>query len=91
MKLPHGGFTPKIAGRPASNVEELSLSDTLQINLERRGLGYLPVVKNGQEVRLGDSLAVADTVGGKLSLPSEIQADEAKPNLVALIDFTAEP
>lgn len=28
---------------------------------------------------------------GRLMLPSDIQDDEAKPNLVALIDFNAEP
>ena len=88
MKLPHGGFTPRIAGRPASNVEDLSLSDTLQINLERRGLRYLPVVKNGQKVGFGESLAVADTVGGKLSLPSpasgSVSLDGDNPRQVTL-------
>lgn len=92
MKLPHGGFTPRIAGRPASNVEELSLSDTLQINLERRGLRYLPVVKNGQKIGFGDSLAVADTVGGKLSLPSpasgSVSFDSDNPHQVTLERIT---
>jgi len=88
VKLPHGGFTPKIAGRPASDIEELSLSDTLQINLERRGLRYLPVVKNGQKVGFGDSLAVAETVGGKLSLPSpasgSVSFDSDSPHQVTI-------
>ena len=88
MKLPHGGFTPRIAGRPASNVEKLFLSDTLQINLERRGLKYLPVVKNGQKVGFGDSLAVADAVGGKLALPSpgsgSVSFDSDNPRQVIL-------
>lgn len=69
MKI-HGGYTPKIAGKPKSIVEELPLPGVLQLNLERGGLSYKPIVKNGQKVEFGDSLAEASLNGGTLLLPS---------------------
>lgn len=65
MKI-HGGYTPKIAGKPKSIVEELPLPGVLQLSLERGGLSYKPIVKNGQKVEFGDSLAEAS---GKAILP----------------------
>ncbi len=70
MKLAHGGYRPRIAGRPARQVEEIALPDSLRISLMRRGLQYEPVVKNGQEVALGDALARAVVGGTALTLPS---------------------
>lgn len=65
-----GGHTPKISGRPSSVVEKLPLPGKLQLSLHRRGVNYAPIVADGQEVELGDSVAEASVTGGRLSLPS---------------------
>ena len=65
-----GGHTPKISGRPLSTVEKLPLPGKLQLSLHRGGVDYAPIVKDGQEVELGDSVAEASVTGGSLSLPS---------------------
>ena len=65
-----GGHLPKIAGRPLSTVEEISPPDKLYISLNRCGVNYKPVVKSGQKINFGATLAVASITGGKLSLPS---------------------
>ena len=70
MKLKHGGFTPRIAGRPSSRVQAQPLPTAFQIGLTRGKLKYLPAVEDGQQVKFGDPLAEVSTAGGVLSLPS---------------------
>jgi Na(+)-translocating NADH:ubiquinone oxidoreductase A subunit len=69
MKIKRG-YTPKIAGRPSSVVDELPVPEKLILRLQRHGVIYTPVVKDGQKVKFGDTLAETAAVGGKLVLPS---------------------
>jgi Na(+)-translocating NADH:ubiquinone oxidoreductase A subunit len=66
----HGGYTPKIAGRPASGVEKLELPGVLNVSRLRHGTWYAAVVRDGRLVRCGDALAEASTASGALTLPS---------------------
>jgi Na+-transporting NADH:ubiquinone oxidoreductase subunit A len=68
----HGGYIPKIAGRPASGVEKLRLPGALSISLVRNGLRYAAVVQDGQHVRCGEALAEASIASGTLALPSPV-------------------
>jgi Na(+)-translocating NADH:ubiquinone oxidoreductase A subunit len=65
-----GGHTPKIAGRPSSEVEDLTLPERLYLNLRRHGIDYTPVVQHGQKVRFGDSLAETVKAERTFILPS---------------------
>ena len=88
MKLPHGGYTPRISGRPISEVAEIAPPEKLRINIRRNGLMYLPVVANGKTVGLGEPLAEAVYTGGTLSLPSPasgtVSIDSKSPDLITL-------
>jgi Na(+)-translocating NADH:ubiquinone oxidoreductase A subunit len=75
-----GGYTPKIAGRPVSAVEEIALPGSLHISLTRGGVKYLPVVKNGQKVEFGQALAEASAGGGTLRLPAPAAGTVALKN-----------
>jgi len=66
----HGGYIPKVAGRPVNGVEKLDLPDVLNISLFRHGAWYAAAVRDGQHVRCGDALAEATTASGILRLPS---------------------
>jgi Na(+)-translocating NADH:ubiquinone oxidoreductase A subunit len=70
VRLRHGGFTPRVAGRPGDGVEQVSLPGTLRIDLSRGGITYTPVVGPGQEVAFGAPLAEASAAGGTLTLPA---------------------
>ncbi|MCK5094596.1 MAG: hypothetical protein KAR18_07725, partial [Spirochaetes bacterium] len=69
MKI-RGGYLPRIAGRPVSQVKELPLPEKLYLGLQRGGLNYIPVIKDGQKIGMGESLAEASIDGGVLALPS---------------------
>jgi Na(+)-translocating NADH:ubiquinone oxidoreductase A subunit len=69
MKI-RGGYLPRIAGRPVSRVKELPLPEKLYLGLQRGGLNYTPVIKDGQKIGMGESLAEASIDGGVLALPS---------------------
>ena len=88
MKIPHGGYTPKIAGKPESRIDEISLHSNLQIVLERKGLQYKPVVKNGEAVTPGQSIAEASTEAGVFILPSpatgRISATHEEPRKIII-------
>lgn len=65
-----GGYVPRIAGRPASVIEEVGLSEQLAVSLARRGTEYRPLVKAGEKVRMGSPIAEAPAEGGTLYLPA---------------------
>jgi Na(+)-translocating NADH:ubiquinone oxidoreductase A subunit len=65
-----GGYSPRIAGRPAGTVEEITVPGSLHLDLTRRGVEYRPLVRNGQRVEFGQALAEAPVEGGTLSLPA---------------------
>lgn len=71
MKI-HGGYVPRIAGRPSSVVMEPTPPERLSITCRRRGLDYGPVVQAEQDVIFGEPLARADVAGGQLVLPSPV-------------------
>jgi Na+-transporting NADH:ubiquinone oxidoreductase subunit A len=92
MKI-SGGHMPKIGGRPSASVEEFTLPQNLYISTQRGDLLYRPVVKNGQKIGLGGTLAEASVAGGTLSLPSpsagEVTVREREgetPRIVIKID-----
>jgi Na+-transporting NADH:ubiquinone oxidoreductase subunit A len=66
----HGGFLPKIIGRPSSSVEEVPLPQRLSVSLRRGGISYTPVVKDGQRVQFGEALAATSVSGQRLCLPA---------------------
>jgi Na(+)-translocating NADH:ubiquinone oxidoreductase A subunit len=66
----HGGYLPRIPGRPSSNVEELALPPRLEIGLRRGGLDYRPLVTAGQAVAMGDPLAEAFSQAWPVALPA---------------------
>jgi Na(+)-translocating NADH:ubiquinone oxidoreductase A subunit len=66
----HGGYLPRIAGRPLSIVEELPLPRKLEVELHRGGLSYKPTIRDGQRVEFGEVIAEASSSGGVLGLPS---------------------
>ena len=68
----HGGYIPKVAGRPVSGVEKLRLPGVLSISLLRHGTWYAAVVQDGQRVQCGDALAETSTASGTLALPSPV-------------------
>jgi len=65
-----GGYRPKIPGRPSGIVEEPPIPRRLIIRLQRDGLKYRPVVKDGQSVDFGEVLAETSVPGANLALPS---------------------
>ncbi|UCF96053.1 MAG: 4Fe-4S dicluster domain-containing protein [Spirochaetaceae bacterium] len=69
MKI-YGGYLPKITGRPSSTVDELQLPQELSIDLCRGGISYNPVVKNGQRVDFGETLAETSVLDNRLCLPA---------------------
>ena len=69
MKL-RGGYTPRIAGRPASAVEDVPLPATLSVGLLQHGIDYETAVREGARVQMGTPLAVAQMPSGTLHLPS---------------------
>ncbi len=66
----HGGYLPRIVGRPSSVVDEVALPQRLSIDLRLGGIGYKPVVTDGQRVEFGEPLAESDEVGHRLCLPA---------------------
>ncbi len=70
MRLQHGGFTPKVAGRPINDVAAVPLPDRLILNLVRNGIPYEPVVRQGEQVAFGDSIASAPFGAEQLILPA---------------------
>jgi Na(+)-translocating NADH:ubiquinone oxidoreductase A subunit len=66
----HGGYLPRIPGRPSSIVDELSLPPRLEINLQRAGVDYAPVANAGEIVEMGDPLAEASSGSRRLVLPA---------------------
>ena len=93
MKL-KGGFLPKIAGRPTSVVEDIPIPDKLFVSLNRKGVNYLPVVKNGSGIKQGEPLAEAAFDGGKLYLTSpaagKVTLDKKEEQAVGIILETKE-
>ncbi len=67
MKM-QGGYRPKVAGRPSSNVRVAATPERLFINLRVGGREYRATVDDGARVRFGQELAVADAPGGTVSL-----------------------
>lgn len=65
-----GGHTPKIAGRPVSTVADVAAPGLLQIDTCIGGVDCDPVVREGQEVAVGDALARGALEAGSLCLPS---------------------
>lgn len=97
MKLLHGGYTPRVAGRPSSEISSQHALHQLKISLIRAHNVYAPVVKNGQKVNIGDIIASSETPGGLLHLPSpaagEIKlgnSDENRINIEPQADQTAD-
>lgn len=70
MRLKHGGFTPKIVGRPVRDLVEVAVPDRLVIDLNRGGLDYQAVVRSGERVSFGTPLATVSAAGGTLTLPA---------------------
>lgn len=69
MKL-SGGYTPRIAGRPTSTVEEVPLPPLLRVPLSRHGAAYAAVAAEGDNVKLGTALGEARLDSGVLYIPS---------------------
>ncbi len=72
MKLSDRGYTPRISGRPASDVVDVAFPRTVCIDLRRGGSTYAALVREGDAVAAGDSLAEVEGVGGSLGLPSPV-------------------
>ena len=70
MRLQHGGYTPRIGGRPARDIQSVRLPEVLRVSFDRRGLHYEPLIADGQTVRRGEPLAEAGYRGSTLSLPA---------------------
>ena len=70
MKLRVRGYSPRLEGRPDSSVLDIPLPSFIEIGCTQSGTQYSPVVKNGQKVTVGESLAEAKESGGSLFLPS---------------------
>jgi Na(+)-translocating NADH:ubiquinone oxidoreductase A subunit len=91
MKLPHGGYTPKVVGRPVADVEELPLPRALRVPLARAGLVYEPAVGPGDRVSFGDALAVARDDGAVLEIPAPaggtVRVDAADEHSIVLEDL----
>ncbi|UCD56272.1 MAG: hypothetical protein JSV16_10585 [Candidatus Hydrogenedentota bacterium] len=66
----YGGYLPKLGGRPSSILDELPLPELLYLDLSRQGVKYTPVVREGERIGLGDTLAEAVNETGSLFLPS---------------------
>ncbi|NIA07987.1 MAG: hypothetical protein GWP14_10225, partial [Actinobacteria bacterium] len=64
------GYLPRITGRPASAISSREVVSPLQISLVLAGRGYTPVVKPGQALQRGDSLAEFEVPGGTLHIPA---------------------
>ncbi|GAG40043.1 unnamed protein product [marine sediment metagenome] len=67
-----GGFNPRITGKPLSIVEQISIPEKLYIGLRQNGFNYIPLIKNGQKVKMGDPLAETSIAGGKIYLPAPV-------------------
>ena len=72
MKLLHGGYTPRVAGRPSSEIVQHQASQRVCISLIRANRLYSPKVENEANVVIGEPLAAADGNGGDLILPSPV-------------------
>ncbi len=66
----HGGYLPKVIGRPSSSVDEIPLPRRLSVDLRRGGISYTPVVKDGQRVEFGEALAETSVFEHRLCLPA---------------------
>ena len=69
MKI-NKGYLPKITGRPASAISSREVDSPLQVPLVLAGRQYAPVVKPGQALKSGDSLAELEVPGGTLRIPA---------------------
>ena len=69
MKI-RGGYLPKIAGRPADELETVPCPEELSLDLLQNGIQYLPLVESGSSVSIGQSVAASDVTGGQLLLPA---------------------
>ncbi|TFG65155.1 MAG: 4Fe-4S dicluster domain-containing protein [Spirochaetales bacterium] len=70
MKFKHGGYTPRIAGRPSGNVDVIPPQKNIRLTLLRNGMAYKPLITSGAPVKTGDLLAEAKIGKGKVFLPS---------------------
>ncbi len=77
MKI-RGGYTPRIAGRPASDVHEVALPEKLLLSLERNGTRYTSLVRAGQSVAFGDPVAEASVEGGTVQIPAPARGRVAR-------------
>lgn len=86
MRLKHGGFTPKIDGRPVGDITTVPMPDRLILELKRNDITYEPAVQNGRRVDFGEPLATAAASGGTLVLPApatgQVVLDEDRRRLV---------
>jgi Na+-transporting NADH:ubiquinone oxidoreductase subunit A len=64
------GYLPRIAGRPASGLDAREVVSPLHVPLVLAHRRYTPLVKPGQDLKSGDSLAELDSAGGKLFVPA---------------------
>ena len=92
MRLQHGGFTPKVAGRPVNDVAAVPLPDRLILNLVRNGIPYEPVVREGDEIAFGDIIATAPFGDEKLILPASAsgRVGEVEPGSHLTIEDVAD-
>jgi len=88
LRFLHGGYTPRAAGRPSSEIVSHRALHQLRISLIRAHQRYSPAVENGQKVSIGDALATAATPLGLLYLPSpadgEIELDSADQDFIGI-------
>ncbi len=70
LRLKHGGFTPKIVGRPVRDLVDVEVPQRLLIDLTRGGLDYEAVARPGERVAFGAPLATVAAAGGTLTLPA---------------------
>jgi Na(+)-translocating NADH:ubiquinone oxidoreductase A subunit len=91
MKI-HGGYLPKIIGRPSSNVDEIPLPQRLTVDLRRGGISYTPLVRDGQAVEFGETLAETSVDMHRLCLPAPAAGVVAfhDDTAVALADLQGE-
>ncbi|OGV74699.1 MAG: hypothetical protein A2269_07445 [Lentisphaerae bacterium RIFOXYA12_FULL_60_10] len=66
----HGGYLPRVAGRPSSMIRQAPVPDQLVIHLRQGGMTYHGAVGNGETVAFGSPLAWAEGAGGRIALPA---------------------
>ncbi|MCF6335385.1 MAG: hypothetical protein L3J12_06565, partial [Spirochaetales bacterium] len=71
-----GGYTPKISGRPSNILKKIPMSSFLSVDLRRNGRQYNPLVKEGQKIKIGDTIAETELSGSK---------EEARKNQQTLV------